>query len=115
MEKRVQTFYQQELEIVESLLSLANEPVIHNTCSNQVSASCSRENLSPLLQSTAEGLKRIGDHDCGIKTHIWTEVMVLVHVISILERSLTTKNLQWGWTCPFLLLNLFAVNLWVEK
>ncbi|XP_020017392.1 CST complex subunit STN1 isoform X2 [Castor canadensis] len=36
MEKRVQTFYQQELEIVESLLSLANEPVIHNTCSNQV-------------------------------------------------------------------------------
>jgi hypothetical protein len=41
--------------------------------------------------------------------------MVLVHVISILERSLTTKNLQWGWTCPFLLLNLFAVNLWVEK
>ncbi|KAL2769312.1 CST complex subunit STN1 [Daubentonia madagascariensis] len=36
MENRVQTFYQQELEMVESLLSLANQPVIHSACSNQV-------------------------------------------------------------------------------
>ncbi|XP_032168648.1 CST complex subunit STN1 isoform X1 [Mustela erminea] len=30
VENKVQTFYQQELEIVESLLSLANQPVIHS-------------------------------------------------------------------------------------
>ncbi|KAM8912099.1 CST complex subunit STN1 isoform 7-T8 [Lycaon pictus] len=36
MENKVQTFYQQELEIVESLLSLANQPVIHGTSSEQV-------------------------------------------------------------------------------
>ncbi|XP_012517098.1 PREDICTED: CST complex subunit STN1 isoform X2 [Propithecus coquereli] len=36
MENKVQTFYQQELEIVESLLSVANQPVIHSTCSDQV-------------------------------------------------------------------------------
>uniref|UniRef100_A0A2K5F8D0 CST complex subunit STN1 n=1 Tax=Aotus nancymaae TaxID=37293 RepID=A0A2K5F8D0_AOTNA len=36
MENRVQSFYQQELEMVESLLSLANQPVIHNACSDQV-------------------------------------------------------------------------------
>ncbi|XP_038296413.1 CST complex subunit STN1 isoform X9 [Canis lupus familiaris] len=35
MENKVQTFYQQELEIVESLLSLANQPVIHGTSSEQ--------------------------------------------------------------------------------
>ncbi|KAK2499608.1 hypothetical protein MC885_009863 [Smutsia gigantea] len=33
VENRVQTFYQQELEMVESLLSIANQPVIHSTCS----------------------------------------------------------------------------------
>ncbi|XP_069423135.1 CST complex subunit STN1 isoform X8 [Ovis canadensis] len=36
VENRVQTFYQQELETVESLLSLANQPVIHSACSGQV-------------------------------------------------------------------------------
>ncbi|EPY82611.1 CST complex subunit STN1 [Camelus ferus] len=36
VENRVQTFYQQELETVESLLSLANQPVIHSTHSGQV-------------------------------------------------------------------------------
>ncbi|XP_037661066.1 CST complex subunit STN1 isoform X2 [Choloepus didactylus] len=36
MENRVQTFYQQELEMVESLISLANQPVIHSTCCDQV-------------------------------------------------------------------------------
>lgn len=36
VEKRVQTFYQQELEMVASLLTLANQPVIHSTCSDQV-------------------------------------------------------------------------------
>ncbi|XP_035883148.1 CST complex subunit STN1 isoform X5 [Phyllostomus discolor] len=36
MKNRVQTFYQQELEMVESLLSLANQPVIRSTCSEQV-------------------------------------------------------------------------------
>ncbi|KAB1271618.1 CST complex subunit STN1 [Camelus dromedarius] len=36
VENRVQTFYQQELEMVESLLSLANQPVIHSTHSGQV-------------------------------------------------------------------------------
>ncbi|XP_072596010.1 CST complex subunit STN1 isoform X4 [Vulpes vulpes] len=35
MENKVQTFYQQELEIVESLLSLANQPVIHGTSSER--------------------------------------------------------------------------------
>ncbi|XP_035883143.1 CST complex subunit STN1 isoform X1 [Phyllostomus discolor] len=35
MKNRVQTFYQQELEMVESLLSLANQPVIRSTCSEQ--------------------------------------------------------------------------------
>ncbi|XP_066880845.1 CST complex subunit STN1 isoform X6 [Kogia breviceps] len=36
VENRVQTFYQQELETVESLLSLANQPVIHSDCSGRV-------------------------------------------------------------------------------
>ncbi|XP_070077490.1 CST complex subunit STN1 isoform X6 [Equus przewalskii] len=36
VENRVQTFYQQELEMVESLLSLANQPVIHSACAEQV-------------------------------------------------------------------------------
>ncbi|XP_036684604.1 CST complex subunit STN1 isoform X3 [Balaenoptera musculus] len=36
VENRVQTFYQQELETVESLLSLANQPVIHSACSGRV-------------------------------------------------------------------------------
>ncbi|XP_047410096.1 CST complex subunit STN1 isoform X3 [Sciurus carolinensis] len=36
VEKRVQTFYQQELEMVASLLTFANQPVIHSTCSDQV-------------------------------------------------------------------------------
>uniref|UniRef100_A0A8C8ZNK3 CST complex subunit STN1 n=1 Tax=Prolemur simus TaxID=1328070 RepID=A0A8C8ZNK3_PROSS len=36
MENKVQTFYQQELEIVESLLSVANQPVIHSAGSDQV-------------------------------------------------------------------------------
>ncbi|XP_012626046.1 CST complex subunit STN1 isoform X2 [Microcebus murinus] len=35
MENKVQTFYQQELEIVESLLSVANQPVIHSDSSDQ--------------------------------------------------------------------------------
>uniref|UniRef100_A0A671FMW6 CST complex subunit STN1 n=1 Tax=Rhinolophus ferrumequinum TaxID=59479 RepID=A0A671FMW6_RHIFE len=35
VKNRMQTFYQQELEIVESLLSLANQPVIHSSCSEQ--------------------------------------------------------------------------------
>lgn len=34
--KRVQTFYQQELEIEESLLSVASQPVMQGSCSNQV-------------------------------------------------------------------------------
>ncbi|XP_036754378.2 CST complex subunit STN1 isoform X2 [Manis pentadactyla] len=33
VENKVQTFYQQELEMVESLLSIASQPVIHSTCS----------------------------------------------------------------------------------
>ena len=36
VENRVQTFYQQELETVESLLPLAYQPVIHSACSGQV-------------------------------------------------------------------------------
>lgn len=35
-EKKVQSFYQQELEMVESLQSLASQPVTHSTCSDQV-------------------------------------------------------------------------------
>ena len=50
VENRVQTFYQQELETVESLLSLANQPVIHSACSGQVSAACPREKSRPLPQ-----------------------------------------------------------------
>uniref|UniRef100_M3YZD5 CST complex subunit STN1 n=1 Tax=Mustela putorius furo TaxID=9669 RepID=M3YZD5_MUSPF len=38
VENKVQTFYQQELEIVESLLSLANQPVIHSAGPEQVGA-----------------------------------------------------------------------------
>lgn len=48
LKNRVQTFYQQELEIVESLLSLANQPVIHSPCSKQVSLACPQENSSSL-------------------------------------------------------------------
>ncbi|XP_019314890.1 CST complex subunit STN1 isoform X6 [Panthera pardus] len=36
VENKVQTFYQQELETVESLLSLARQPVTHSSCSEQV-------------------------------------------------------------------------------
>ncbi|XP_058154482.1 CST complex subunit STN1 isoform X5 [Dasypus novemcinctus] len=36
VENRVQTFYKQELEMVESLMSLANQPIIHSTCCDQV-------------------------------------------------------------------------------
>uniref|UniRef100_A0A8C3WT41 CST complex subunit STN1 n=1 Tax=Catagonus wagneri TaxID=51154 RepID=A0A8C3WT41_9CETA len=36
VENRVQSFYQQELETVESLLSLANQPVVHSTHPGQV-------------------------------------------------------------------------------
>ncbi|XP_058553668.1 CST complex subunit STN1 isoform X6 [Neofelis nebulosa] len=36
VENKVQTFYQQELETVESLLSLASQPVTHSSCSEQV-------------------------------------------------------------------------------
>ena len=50
VENRVQTFYQQELETVESLLSLANQPVIHSACSGRVSAACPCENSRPLPQ-----------------------------------------------------------------
>lgn len=37
-EKKVQSFYQQELEMVESLKSLASQAAAHNTDSDQVSA-----------------------------------------------------------------------------
>ncbi|KFO32340.1 CST complex subunit STN1 [Fukomys damarensis] len=37
LEKKVHTFYQQELEAVASLLSLANQPVIRGSCSDQAS------------------------------------------------------------------------------
>ncbi|XP_047681988.1 CST complex subunit STN1 isoform X4 [Prionailurus viverrinus] len=36
VENKVQTFYRQELETVESLLSLASQPVTHSSCSEQV-------------------------------------------------------------------------------
>ncbi|XP_010624764.1 CST complex subunit STN1 isoform X2 [Fukomys damarensis] len=36
LEKKVHTFYQQELEAVASLLSLANQPVIRGSCSDQM-------------------------------------------------------------------------------
>lgn len=38
-DKKVQTFYQQELEMVESLQSLASQPVLHSACSDQVEES----------------------------------------------------------------------------
>ncbi|XP_051002706.1 CST complex subunit STN1 [Acomys russatus] len=40
-EKKMQTFYQQELEMVEPLQSLARRPVIHSTCSDQVESESS--------------------------------------------------------------------------
>ncbi|KAM6185960.1 CST complex subunit STN1 [Rhynchocyon petersi] len=36
LENRVQTFYQRELEMVETLMALANQPVIHSACSEPV-------------------------------------------------------------------------------
>ncbi|XP_052040114.1 CST complex subunit STN1 isoform X2 [Apodemus sylvaticus] len=43
-EKKVQSFYQQELEMVESLQALASQPVTHSTCSDQVE---SKNNTTP--------------------------------------------------------------------
>ncbi|XP_075830456.1 CST complex subunit STN1 isoform X1 [Microtus pennsylvanicus] len=40
-EKKVQTFYQQDLEMVESLQSLASQPVVHSTCSDEVESKTS--------------------------------------------------------------------------
>lgn len=40
-EKKVQTFYQQDLEMVESLQSLASQPVVHGTCSDKVESKTS--------------------------------------------------------------------------
>ncbi|CAO2585794.1 CST complex subunit STN1 [Lemmus lemmus] len=40
-EKKVQTFYQQDLEMVESLQSLASQPVVHSTCSDKVESKTS--------------------------------------------------------------------------
>ncbi|KAL1763467.1 CST complex subunit STN1 isoform X1 [Sigmodon hispidus] len=40
-EKTMQTFYQQELEMVESLQSFASQPVVHSTCSDQVESKSS--------------------------------------------------------------------------
>ncbi|XP_038173530.1 CST complex subunit STN1 isoform X2 [Arvicola amphibius] len=40
-EKKVHTFYQQDLEMVESLQSLASQPVVHSTCSDKVESKTS--------------------------------------------------------------------------
>ncbi|XP_041517584.1 CST complex subunit STN1 [Microtus oregoni] len=40
-EKKVQTFYQQDLEMVESLQPLASQPVVHSTCSDKVESKTS--------------------------------------------------------------------------
>ena len=59
-------------------------------------------------------LESVGRRDCGIKTHrVYSERGG--YVDSILERSLTTENLKGEWTCPFPLLNLMKLNLWVGK
>lgn len=48
-ENRVPSFYQQELEAVESLMSLANQPVIHSTCPDQVD--CKKDTTSKAIHS----------------------------------------------------------------
>ena len=59
-------------------------------------------------------LESVSRRDCGIKTHgVYSECRG--YVDSVLERSLTTENLKGKWTCPFPLLNLMKLNLWVEK
>lgn len=60
VENRVQSFYQQELETVESLLSLAKQPVVHSTRPGQVSAASphGNESMAPALQP-----KDVGGHD----------------------------------------------------
>ncbi|XP_053439130.1 CST complex subunit STN1 isoform X1 [Nycticebus coucang] len=64
VENRVQTFYQQELEMVESLLSLARQPVVHSTCSNH--AACPREIPVPAPSLQLQG---VGERDCGVQTN----------------------------------------------
>ncbi|XP_023367549.1 CST complex subunit STN1 isoform X3 [Otolemur garnettii] len=66
VENRVQTFYQQELEMVESLLSLARQPVVHSTSSNQGSAPCPREIPVPAPSLQLQG---VGERDCGVQTN----------------------------------------------
>lgn len=111
MENRVQSFYQQELETVESLLSLAKQPVVHSTRPGQVSAASphGNESMAPALQP-----KDVGGHDWGMKTHRVSPGN-RGYVESLLERSLNTENLKGEWTCPFPVLNLIKLNLWVEK
>ena len=59
-------------------------------------------------------LESVGRRFCGIKTHrVYPECRG--YVDSVLERSLTTENLKGEWTCPFPLLNLMKLNLWVGK
>ncbi|XP_058527429.1 CST complex subunit STN1 isoform X3 [Ochotona princeps] len=48
-ENRVPSFYQQELEAVESLMSLANQPVIHSACPDQVD--CKKDTTSKAIHS----------------------------------------------------------------
>ncbi|XP_013359527.1 PREDICTED: CST complex subunit STN1 isoform X3 [Chinchilla lanigera] len=59
LEKKVQTFYQQELEAVASLLSLASQPVMHGACSSQVSVVCSPENVELKNNTSSKAIHSI--------------------------------------------------------
>lgn len=113
VENRVQTFYQQELEAVESLLSLANQPVIHSDCSGRVSVAWPCENSRPL------------PHIC--RWRVWVDMTVALRLTGCTRSIEVMLILFWKshwplriWkenahACPFPLLNLIKLNLQVEK
>ncbi|XP_065779337.1 CST complex subunit STN1 isoform X4 [Muntiacus reevesi] len=79
VENRVQTFYQQELETVESLLSLANQPVIHSACSGQVT----REN-----KELHRKIHRIIQEECQKPNHMEKGCHFL-HILACARLSLS--------------------------
>ncbi|XP_058399924.1 CST complex subunit STN1 isoform X4 [Diceros bicornis minor] len=79
VKNRVQTFYQQELEMVDSLLSLANQPVIHSACSEQVT----RED-----KELHRKIHRIIQEDCQKPNHMEKGCHFL-HILACARLSLS--------------------------
>ncbi|XP_017656737.1 CST complex subunit STN1 isoform X6 [Nannospalax galili] len=77
-EKRVQSFYQQELEMVESLLSLASQPVIESTCPDQVT----RED-----KDLHQKIRKIIQEDCQKPNHV-EKGCHLMHILACARLSL---------------------------